>query len=74
MARDNIQCRDGREAGMGDDAMSDRRKRAKLTAEQAEQIRELRRVGETYAKIAGRFGMSAAQICRIVQGYYWKKA
>lgn len=51
--------------------MSDKRK--KLTAEQVEQIRERREAGEKLKPIAEHFGVSIQQICRIAQGYRWKK-
>lgn len=44
---------------------------AKLTIEQAREIRELRGL-MSHSKIAQRFGISASQVCRVQLGQYWK--
>lgn len=47
--------------------------RAKLTPEEVELIRLLRKNGHTTTKIAGWFGISDAQVSRIARGQSWKR-
>ena len=46
---------------------------AKLTNEQVTEIRTLYEAGGiTQKELAKRYGVSISQICKIVNGYYWR--
>ena len=46
---------------------------AKLTWPQVREMRRLRLEGATMMELQGRFGLHNSQICRIVNGKYWKE-